>query len=66
MKSPYRNEPWSGGDRRKGVDRRQQEKVVPKALERRKGLEPRHPEVVELHLSQEEWNRIKSQFEAFA
>jgi hypothetical protein len=66
MKSPYRNDPWSGGERRKGIDRRQQEKAVPKALDRRKGLEPRQPEVVELHLSQEEWNRIKSQFAAFA
>ncbi|MEJ6004045.1 hypothetical protein WG899_00660 [Paucibacter sp. AS339] len=65
MNSPDGNKVWSGRERRQGKDRRQSDKELPKALERRKGLEPRHPEVQELELSAEEWARLNEQFRAF-
>lgn len=42
-------------DRRSGKDRRQREDGPPDKHERRRAVEPRQPEVRELHLSPEEW-----------
>ncbi len=42
------------GDRRSGKDRRQTEAGPPDKHERRRSIEPRQPEVRELHLSPEE------------
>lgn len=42
-------------DRRSGKDRRQTEAGPPDKHERRRSIEPRQPEVRELHLSPEEW-----------
>lgn len=41
-------------DRRSGKDRRQTEAGPPEKHERRRSIEPRQPEVRELHLSPEE------------
>jgi hypothetical protein len=65
MNSPNGNKAWSGRERRQGKDRRRSDKELPRGLERRKGLEPRRPEVQELELSEEEWKRLNEQFLAF-
>jgi len=46
-------------DRRSGKDRRQQEGPPPPGKpERRRGLEPRQPDVIELELSDSEWTAL--------
>lgn len=41
-------------DRRSGQDRRKKEDGPPAGYERRRAVEPRQPELTELHLSEEE------------
>ncbi|MFN3375155.1 MAG: hypothetical protein ACK40S_01195 [Burkholderiaceae bacterium] len=41
-------------DRRSGKDRRESDEGPPDRFERRRSVEPRQPEVVELELSEEE------------
>jgi hypothetical protein len=42
-------------ERRSGVDRRKVDKGPPGGRERRLGMEPRKPEVVEIEMSSSEW-----------
>jgi hypothetical protein len=42
-------------DRRSGVDRRRIDKGPPHGRERRVGMEPRKPEVVEIEVTPSEW-----------
>ncbi|MGD9773218.1 hypothetical protein [Diaphorobacter sp.] len=45
-------------DRRSGHDRRQIDQGPPTIFERRNGVEPRQPEVIELELSEEELRKL--------
>jgi|APDOM4702015118_1054815.scaffolds.fasta_scaffold80313_2 hypothetical protein len=45
-------------DRRSGVDRRKVDKGPPGGRERRVGIEPRRPEVVEREVSPSEWDSL--------
>jgi hypothetical protein len=45
-------------DRRSGKDRRKLEKGPPGTHDRRRSVEPRKPEVVELDLSPSEWGAL--------
>lgn len=47
-------------ERRTGKDRRQTDSGGPNGCERRKSVEPRKPEVVELDLSPSEWARLEA------
>jgi len=47
-------------ERRSGRDRRQVEKGPPGSRDRRVGLEPRRPEVVELEVSVSEWLALQA------
>jgi len=46
---------WNGVERRTGGERRQREGKSPTGIERRKHVEPRQMEVIELFLSPEQW-----------
>lgn len=46
---------WNGAERRTGGERRQRDGKSPTGIERRKRVEPRQMEVVELFLSPEQW-----------
>jgi hypothetical protein len=46
------------GDRRSGADRRKVDVGPPDKLERRRTLEPRKPDVVELDMSNSEWGAL--------
>ena len=49
-------------DRRSGKDRRQVEEGPPPGKpERRRGLEPRQPDVIELQLTDSEWSALGQQ-----
>jgi hypothetical protein len=52
-------------DRRHGDDRRQAEKGPPGRHDRRRGMEARKPEVIELEMSNSEWIALNQQ-EPFA
>ena len=45
----------NGQDRRTGDDRRRVESGLPRKYDRRRGVEPRKPEVVELEMSDSEF-----------
>ena len=45
-------------ERRSGKERRASDVVPPNGAERRRTIEPRKPEVVELHLSESEWGKL--------
>ena len=47
-------------DRRSGRDRRQVDRPPPAGRERRLGMEPRKPEVVELDMTHAEWVALSS------
>ncbi len=47
-------------ERRSGKDRRQKDVGGPNGRERRKSMEPRKPEVVELDLSESEWAKLEA------
>lgn len=49
----------AAGDRRSGVDRRKVDKGPPGGRERRVGIEPRRPEVVEREVSPSEWDSLR-------
>ena len=60
-KPPHRfavSTPWRGPDRRSGRDRRREEAPPPNGRDRRIGLEPRMPEVVETEFSPSEWDAL--------
>jgi hypothetical protein len=46
-------------ERRSGKDRRANDLVPPKGIERRRTIEPRKPDVVELDLSESEWGKLQ-------
>ena len=46
------------GDRRAGADRRRLDVVAPGKPERRRNVESRKPEVVELEMSSSEWGAL--------
>ncbi|MES2959670.1 MAG: hypothetical protein V4792_15880 [Pseudomonadota bacterium] len=46
------------GDRRSGADRRKLDVVTPGKPERRRNVESRKPEVVELEMSNSEWGAL--------
>lgn len=50
---------WNGAERRSGADRRQREGKSPTGVERRRLVEPRQIEVVELFPSDAEWEAMK-------
>lgn len=50
-------------DRRSGVDRRQKDLGPPRGIERRKGIEPRKPEVTEIEITPSEWGRLQEALE---
>jgi hypothetical protein len=54
LRKPFRSQP-AAIERRSGRDRRQVDKGPPSGRDRRVGLEPRRPEVVELEVSVSEW-----------
>jgi hypothetical protein len=45
-------------ERRSGIDRRQQEGPPPFRTERRRGVEPRRPEVTELDMTPSQWDTL--------
>lgn len=45
-------------ERRSGEDRRRRDSANPKGTERRRSIEPRGPEVSEVALPPEEWQRL--------
>lgn len=45
-------------ERRSGRDRRQREDTPPRGWDRRRGVEPRRPEVVELDLTPSQWDAL--------
>ena len=45
-------------ERRTGKDRRQRETVMPTKLERRRSVDARKPEVLELNISNTEWTAL--------
>jgi hypothetical protein len=47
-------------ERRSGVDRRQHEGSPPFKAERRRGIEPRRPEVTELEMTPSQWDTLHS------
>lgn len=49
-------------DRRSGRDRRQVDRGPPGGRERRIGIEPRGPEVVEIEISPEDWAEVRARF----
>lgn len=53
-----------GRDRRSGLDRRRADAGPASGRDRRISVEPRKPDVLELHVSVEEWNALKAQAEA--
>jgi len=55
MKSSPAKTSTSGTDRRSGADRRQVDKEPPSGRERRRHVEARKPDVVELDLSDSDW-----------
>jgi hypothetical protein len=50
--------PARPSDRRSGRDRRQQDIPPPRGWERRRRVEPRRPEVVELELTPSQWDAL--------
>jgi hypothetical protein len=46
-------------DRRTGHDRRQADQGLPRGRERRVGIEPRKPEVVELQITPSDWVALR-------
>ncbi|MBI3155636.1 MAG: hypothetical protein HYZ20_09515 [Burkholderiales bacterium] len=49
-------------ERRCGRDRRRADRGPPRGRERRVGVEPRGPEVVEMEVSDEEWAALQRHF----
>jgi hypothetical protein len=47
-------------ERRTGRDRRKQDGAPPKGIERRRGIEPRKPEVSEVQISESDWGRLEA------
>ena len=47
-------------DRRTGQDRRRREEPAPRGWERRRGVEPRRPEVQELDITPSQWDALHS------
>jgi hypothetical protein len=45
-------------ERRSGRDRRQRDEAPPGGRDRRRGLEPRRPEVMELELTPSQWDAL--------
>lgn len=50
--------PLPKAERRSGRDRRQED-LGPPSADRRRGIEPRKPEVNEVDISDSEWNRLQ-------
>lgn len=48
----------TAAERRSGEDRRRRDGVNPKGADRRRSIEPRGPEVREVALPPEEWQRL--------
>lgn len=51
---------WPAVDRRTGQDRRERD-LPPPGRERRRGVEPRRPEVTELDLTPSQWGALKDE-----
>jgi hypothetical protein len=51
----------SKDERRSGVDRRREDDPPPKGIERRKGVEPRKPEVTEIDMTPSEFGRLTAE-----
>jgi hypothetical protein len=49
-------------ERRSGQDRRRREATPPGGWERRRNVEPRKPEVIELEISPSQWDALQSEF----
>jgi len=58
---PARRHKPRGGEQRSGKDRRQADRGPPGKHERRRGLEPRMPEVVEREMSNSEWSALSQE-----
>ena len=46
-------------ERRSGKDRRQREDAPPGGRERRRGIEPRRPEVIEVDITPSQWDALQ-------
>ena len=46
-------------DRRSGKDRRQRDDAPPSGRERRRGIEPRRPEVAEVEITPSQWDALQ-------
>ncbi len=55
MDKQHARKPLPAADRRSGADRRRTDASLPEKHDRRRGLEPRKPEVVEIEMSPSEW-----------
>lgn len=53
--------PVIASERRSGRDRRQRDDPPPRGRDRRRGLEPRRPEVLELELTPSQWDALHSE-----
>lgn len=53
--------PWNRADRRSGEDRRVVEGEPPGKVERRRGIESRRPEVIELEMTPSEWGALSEE-----
>jgi hypothetical protein len=51
-------------ERRSGVDRRVAESSEKVKVERRRSIEPRSPEIVEIDMSESEWGVLNDNFKA--
>jgi hypothetical protein len=49
-------------ERRSGQDRRRRDAAPPGGWERRRNVEPRKPDVVELEISPSQWDALQSEF----
>jgi len=58
MDKPRTNKPSPASDRRLGADRRHVDGNPPTKHDRRRGLESRKPEVVELDMTDSEWGAL--------
>ncbi|MET0518076.1 MAG: hypothetical protein ABW005_04470 [Burkholderiaceae bacterium] len=61
-KKPAGADPPPQPERRSGKERRVAPPNTPVAVERRRGIEPRRPEIVELDMSPSEWGSLQDAF----
>lgn len=61
-KAPAPTTPRPPAERRSGHDRRRRDAAPPGGWERRRNVEARKPEVIELEISPSQWDELQSEF----